>query len=250
MSLTFGIPGLPLVEPAVGVDGLEHDPTFSAWDDTFDLVRDSINFGIHQLNHLGAGLPTLPEESLEELLVQPLSGDHCLIRQNADGARVLADAFGDWSRNVAGLGVRVAPVWEGEAATACLIRLGGHAAAAGAADLTLRAAAEVLDLLACFSERIAVTVERALVRLGQVLQRLAVRIVEKLAGVAGAAKLVLDVVTHGIGVVTDIIDDIELVISLIQEVRALFDEVRTYVADVERRLQPLLGLPDLLRASR
>lgn len=246
----FAVSDLALTEPSLGEATLHHDPTFAAWDDTFDTVRDAVNLGIRQLNHVGAGLPTLPEESLEELLVQPLSGDYSRIRQNADAARVLAHAFGEWSRNVAGLGLRVAPVWEGEAATACVGQLGGYAMGAFAADLTIGQAATVFDLLAHFSERIAITVERALVRLGQVLQRLAVRIVEKLAGVAGVAKLVVDFISDGLGVVTDIINDIELVISLIAEIRGLFDEVRTYVSDVERQLQPLLGLPDLLRASR
>lgn len=244
-----GVSDLALREPRLGEATLHHDPTFSAWDDTFDRVRDAVNLGIRQLNHLGAGLPTLPEESLEELLVQPLSGDCSLIRQNADAARVLAHAFGEWSRNVAGLGLRVPPVWEGEAATGCLIQLGCYATAAAGADLTIGQAATVFEVLAHFSERIAITVERALVRLGQVLQRLAVRVAEKLAGAAGVAKLAFDVINHGLGAVTGIIDDIELVISLIGEIRGLFDEVRTYVDDVERQLQPLFGLPDLLRAS-
>ena len=75
MALQLPVTDLALVEPALGEETLHHDADFVAWDDAFDAVRDTVNFGIRQLNHVGAGLPLLPEESLEELLVQPLAGD-------------------------------------------------------------------------------------------------------------------------------------------------------------------------------
>jgi len=247
MALQPWVSDLALVEPTLGEKALHHNADFVAWDDTFDVVRDTVNFGIRQLNHVGAGLPLLPEESLEELLVQPLSGDCAQIRQNADAARIAARAFGQWSRHVGLLGVQVAPVWGGEAGTAFVGAVGGYAVAAGGADLLLAGGAAALELLATFSERIAITVERALVRLGQVLRRLAERVAEKLAGLAGMAKLVWDVVSDGLGALTDIIDDIRLVLDLVDELRSLFDEVRTFVSDVEDRLRPLLGVPDLVR---
>lgn len=247
MALQLPLSELALVEPALGEEMLHHDADFVAWDDTFDAVRDTVNFGIRQLNHVGAGLPLLPEESLEELLVQPLAGDCTQIRQNADAARIAARAVGQWSRHLGLLGVKVAPVWGGEAGAALVGSVGGYAIAAGGVDLVLAEGAAALELLATFSERIAITVERALVRLGQVLRRLAVRVAEKLSGVAGVAKLLVDVVSDGLGALTDIIDDIRLVLELVEELRSLFDEVRTFVSDVEGRLRPLLGVPDLLR---
>lgn len=247
MALHLPVTDLALVEPALGEETLHHDADFVAWDDAFDAVRDTVNFGIRQLNHVGAGLPLLPEESLEELLVQPLAGDCAQIRQNADAARIAARAFGHWSGQVGLLSVQVAPIWGGEAGVALAGSVGGYAIAAGGADLLLAGGAAALELLATFSERIAVTVERALVRLGQVLRRLAVRVAEKLAGLAGAVKLLVDVVSDGLGALTDIIDDIRLVLDLVEEVRSLFDEVRTFVSDIEGRLRPLLGVPDLIR---
>lgn len=247
MAVHLPVSDLALVVPALGEEALHHDADFVAWDDTFDAVRDTVNFGIRQLNHVGAGLPLLPEESLEELLVQPLAGDCAQIRQNADAARIAARAFGHWSRQVGLLGVQVAPVWGGEAGTALVGSVGGYAIAVGGADLLLAGGAAALELLATFSERIALTVERALVRLGQVLRRLAVRVAEKLSGLAGMAKLLVDVVSDRLGALTDIIDDLRLVIDLVEEVRSLFDEVRTFVSDIEGRLRPLLGVPELLR---
>lgn len=247
MALQLPVTDLALVEPALGEETLHHDADFVAWDDAFDAVRDTVNFGIRQLNHVGAGLPLLPEESLEELLVQPLAGDCAQIRQNAHAARIAARAFGHWSGQVGLLSVQVAPIWGGEAGVALAGSVGGYAIAAGGADLLLAGGAAALELLATFSERIAITVERALVRLGQVLRRLAVRVAEKLAGLAGAVKLLVDVVSDGLGALTDIIDDIRLVLDLVEEVRSLFDEVRTFVSDIEGRLRPLLGVPDLIR---
>ena len=73
-----------LPEPALGEQQLRHDAEFRTVDRTFDLVRDTVNRGIDILNDLGCGLRRLPEESLEELVVLPLTGDYRRIRQNAD----------------------------------------------------------------------------------------------------------------------------------------------------------------------
>jgi len=247
MALQLTVHDLLLAAPAQGDQVLHHAAAFTAWDNTFDAVRDTVNFGIHQLNHFGAGLRPLPGESLEQLLVQPLSGDPARIRQNAEACRSLADALAGWSSNLGALALRVNPVWDGVAGAAYLHKLGKYSLAARGAGALIRHGAVVLDDLALFSERVAVRVEELWVRLVHALERLAARVAAKLAGVAGLVSTVLDVATHGVGVVTEIIDDIELVISLIDQIKGLFTEVRTFVDDVERRLASLGELRDLAR---
>ena len=248
MTATFDVHDLRLAPPALGEAQVRHDRDFTQWDHAFDDIRDTINFGIRQLNHLpGCDLPTLPEESLEELLVMPFSGDYLQIRQNADACQVLARAFSAWSGNLAGLGLRIGPVWQGEAGAACLGQLACWSAIAEAAGLLIAGGAVVFEGLACFSERIAVLAQEQLVRLAEALARLARRIGTKLAGAGGVVATVVDVARHGTHVFTDLIDDVQLVLDLVDRIRGLADEVRSKVDEVSASLRELGRLRDLVR---
>ena len=109
---------LELPEPAPGESELVHHADFRALDATFGKVRDVVNLGIDALNDLGFGLRRLPEESLEELLVLPLSGDHHRIRQNADAVRHVETALVQYAASTARLAPAADPRWGGVAAAA------------------------------------------------------------------------------------------------------------------------------------
>ena len=248
MSLLLPFAEPDLAPPGLGEPLLNHVEEFEEFDGAFDIVRDTVNLGIRQLNHLpGCDLPTLPEESLEELLVLPFSGDYRRIRQSAEACETLARGFHGWAGQVRRLSLAVVPTWEGDAARACAGRLALWSTAADAAGAVIADGAVVFEGLATFVERIAVQVEGLLVQLAHALERLAKRIATKLAGVSGAVSMAIDVACHGLDVVTDLIDDVQLVLGLIDQVRGIVEEVRSFVDRTRDSLRGFEQLPDLVR---
>ena len=230
MSGLLALAEIDPVPPPLGEPLLDHVEEFEEFDGVFDTIRDTVNAGLRELNHLpGVQLPTLPEESLEELLVLPFSGDYRRIRQSADACRLLSVAMHDWSGNVRRLSVSVLPSWQGAAAAACAGRLLAWSVACDGAATVIAQGQMAFEALANFVERVAVEVERLLVELAHVLERLAQRIATKLAGLGGAVSTVIDIARHGTHVVTDLIDDVHLVLDLIDRVRGLVGDVRGFV---------------------
>lgn len=240
---------LRLDPPREGDPVLRHDPTFVAWDRGLSAARDVVNLGIGALNHAGAGLPELPRGSLEELLVVPLTGDHQVIRQNADACRQVEQALTTWSGDLTRLAAAVGSRWQGLAATAYGVRLGGRAAAGRALAELVGQGAGVLEEIAEFSEWLAVEVERLVVELGEVLARLVRKLLSRVGGPGGWALLAADLVVRGLDAVADIIDDIRLVVSLVDTLQELHETVTEWVATQRPRLEALRGLPDLMRLA-
>ena len=178
---------LRLDPPERGGAVLLHDPTFTAWDEAFSTMRDTVNLGIDALNHAGAGLPKLPGGSLEDHLVLPLTGDYGAIRQNAAACHDVRDALHTWGDNVLRLSVGVRPGWGGEAAAAYLLRINAYGLVARGLGEVVARGSVVLEQVAVVSERIGIRVERLVVALGKARVRLARRLLTKRAGTAGWA---------------------------------------------------------------
>jgi hypothetical protein len=235
---------LRLSPPAEGDRMLRHDPEFVALDAGLSGIRDVVNAGIDALNSVGAGLPKLPEGSLEELLIQPLTGDYQAIRQNAEATHQVRDALATYSGNVVRLSVAVDPRWGGKAATAYLLRLGVHAAAArGAGELVARTSV-VFDHIADFSERLTVEVETLVVELVETGARLVRQLLTRLLGPTGWAAFLAEFAVKGFDAVTDIIDDIRRLLEIIERLRTLRGDVEAWVAEQRARLEALLDLVD------
>ncbi|GEP36487.1 hypothetical protein NPS01_01500 [Nocardioides psychrotolerans] len=237
---------LGLLPPREGEAERAHDATLEAWDIGLSALRDVVNLGIRAINQAGAGLSELPDGSLEELLVVPLSGDWEAIGQNAVACHQVEDALSTWSRRVLGLGVHAALVWRGAAASAYVVRVEGLALAGLALAVTVGRAALLLDEVADFCERLAVRVERLLVDLGETLARLARRILTRIAGPLGWAVFAADIATSGMGAVSDIIDDVRRVADTIDTLTALQHEVSSWAQVQAARLESFGGLPDLV----
>ena len=219
--------GLHLVDPAPGRPELRHDATFGLWDASISALRDVVNTGIRALNQVGAGLPTLPEGSLEELLVLPLTGDYGAIRQNATACHQVADALGTWTANLVRVSATVDPRWDGLAGTAFTARLGVQAVAAGGLAEVVRRGSLLLEEVAEVSERLGVRVEELLVDLGKAIARLARRLLARVGGPAGWATFAGELALRGLDAVTDIVDDVRRVLDLVDAVR----ELHRFVAD-------------------
>lgn len=237
-----------LEEPDRGGKQLDHDATFTAWDEAFTTMRDVVNHGIDAVNHAGVGLPRLPEGSLEELLILPLTGDYATIGQNAAACIDVREALHDWADNLARLSVGVEPGWGGAAASAYLLRVNALGLAARGLGETVRIGAIAFEEIARFSERIGIEVERLVVELGRTLVRLARRILSKVSGPAGWGAFAAELLLKGLDAITDIIDDVKRVLELIETLRDLHGTVVDWVHQQQDRLELFRGLPSLVRS--
>lgn len=232
--------------PAYGDRALAHDATFSSWDRSLSTMRDVVNLGIGALNQAGAGLPELPGGSLEELLVLPLSGDYGAIRQNAEACHQIHDALATWGGNLTRLSIALDPRWDGRAAGAFFLRLNALALLARGLGEVVGRGSVVFDEIAAGSERIGIEVERLVVAFGKALARLVRRLLEKVAGPIGWAAFALELVTEGLEAVTDIIDDVRLVLRIVDTLRDLRETVSDWASEQRDRLGLLAELPALL----
>ncbi|QSR27945.1 hypothetical protein CFH99_20175 [Nocardioides aromaticivorans] len=239
-------PELP--EPALGESALVHDADFRALDATFGKVRDVVNLGIDALDDLGFGLRRLPEGSLEELLVLPLSGDHHRIRQNADAVRHVETALVQYAASTARLAVAADPRWGGDAAAAYLLRLGMHAGVARGCAEVVTVAIPVLGEVAEVAERTAVEVEELVVELVEKGRRLMARLLARVAGPLGWGVLAADVALHGIDAVTDLVDDARRLLAIIDRLTDMKGELATWVEEQRERLELLREVGDVARA--
>lgn len=247
----MGVPelvDLRLEPPPRGDAALVHDATFLAWDRTFSTLRDTVNLGIAALNSAGAGLPRLPEESLEELVVLPLTGDYGAIRQNATACRDVRDALHTWGDNLARISVGLDPAWGGLTATAFFLRMHAFGLVARGFGEVVASGSAAFERIATVSERIGIRVEKLVVELGKALARLARRLLSKVVGPAGWAAFAAELVVKGLDAVTDIIDDVRLVLDLLGTLLELRDVVRDWVAEQRERLELFAALPALIRS--
>lgn len=229
-------------------DTLRHDPTFERWDTEVCALRDVANLGIEALRGIGADVTPLPGGSLRELLVEPLSGDHGAIRQNAAACHVVRDALVELSHQQAGVALRAAARWEGDAGLAHVGAVGARAAATRALAELVAAAGPVLDEVADVCERLTVEVEGLVVECGERLGSLVRRLLARVSGPLGWGVLAWEVATEGLSAVTDLVDDVRRVVQIVETLLRLQDTVATWAREQRDLLETLLDLPDLLRA--
>ncbi|MEZ0579639.1 hypothetical protein [Nocardioides sp. MH1] len=236
---------LDLAAPDLGGETIEHDEEFEALDDTLCRIRDVVNKGIDALNHAGLGLRKLPEGSLEELLVIPLTGDYRRIRQNATATGRVRDALDVYAGNASRLSLATSPQWGGEAAAAFLLRLNGHALAARGLGLLVAEAAPAFDLVADQCEHLAVEVEKLIMELVERGEHLVRKLLERVSGPAGWAAWGAELALKGFDAVTDIIEDVERILWIIDRLLDMKGEVTSWVAEQRERLSSLKELVDL-----
>lgn len=230
---------LQLAHPALGERRLRHDPEFLALDRTFDAIRDVVNLGIDTLNDLGLGLRRLPGESLEELVVLPLTGDYRRIRQSAEAIAHLETAVETYAANTLRLGLATDPRWGGEAAASYLLRLGRHAAAARAAGELVSLAVPVFEAVATHCERLAIEVEELVVELVRRGRRLMARLLARAAGPAGWAVFAADVALHGFDAVADLVEDARRLVAIVDRLVEMKGELVSWVEEQAGRLASL-----------
>lgn len=238
---------LDLGAPDLGGHTMKHDAGFAALDQALGRIRDTVNLGIDALNQAGLGLRRLPDGSLEELLVVPLTGDHRRIRQNALATGQVRDALRTYADNAVRLCVAAEPRWGGQAATAFLLRVHAHALTARGLGALVARSAPLLDLVADHSERLAIEVEELVLELLERGERVVRRLLSRIAGPTGWATWAAELALKGFDAVTDIIEDIERLLWIIDRLLEMKGEVRDWVDQQREQLALLLELADLAR---
>lgn len=239
---------LDLPAPPEPGDTRRHDPTFESWDATVCGLRDTVNRVVGVLNDLGAGIPALPEGSLRSYLVEPLTGDHVAIRRNAEACAVLDDALATLAGNLARTTAWTDLRWGGEAAVGFAAGLGARAVGMRAVGELVGAGRVVFDEVADFCEWLTVEVEGLVVELGELLQRLARRVLTRVSGPWGWGVFALECATQGLGAFTDIIDDVVRAFELVETLLGLQDTVAGWAEEQRARLRRLLDAVALLEA--
>jgi len=238
---------LDLGVPELGGHTRQHDAEFAALDAILGGIRDTVNLGIDALNEAGLGLRKLPEGSLEELLVMPLTGDYRRIRQNALATAQLRDALRTSSDNAVCLSVAAEPRWGGRAAASFLLRVNGHALAARGLGMLVAEAAPLFETVADWSERLAIEVEELVMELLERGARLVRKLLARVSGPAGWAMWAAELAVKGFDAVTDIVDDVQRLLWIIDRLLELKGEVVGWVEEQRERLSILLDLVDLVR---
>ena len=234
-----------LEEPPEGSQKVRgHDKTYGEIRDGFDSVRDACNEGIDKVNgwlsQAGRSeqLPRLTEKSLDEYVVYPLSGNYYRIQQNGSACKILRDGMDEWGANFGLLAQNSALAFKGDTSAAWIAQLGAYGLVMKGVGAVMSTGATVFDSIATVSERIAIQVEKTLVEMGKRLLKLA-KVVGKrfLGGWLSVAALIKDLAQHGLGVITDVVDDVKWCISAIDKCFSLKDEIEAWAQTQADRLE-------------
>ena len=234
-----------LEEPPEGSQKVRgHDRTYGEIRDGFDKVRDACNEGIDKVNgwlsQAGRSeqLPRLTDDSLDEYVVYPLSGNYYRIQQNGSACKILKDGMDEWGTNFALLSANSALAFEGRANTSFMAHLGAYSLVMKGVGAVMSSGSVVFDSIATVSERIAIQVEKTLIEMGKRLLKLA-KVVGKrfLGGWLSVASLIKDLAQHGLAVITDVVDDVKWCIAAIDKCFSLKDEVEAWAQTQADRLE-------------
>jgi len=253
-AVTFNIADIDIPVADDGDQKLTHNSEFMAIADGWNKTVGTINDLIDKLNpiigKLGWHIDKIPWTDLEETVVFPLSGNYKRIQANGGNCKNL-DSDGTWqfSYNVGRVATNLTTTktFRGEAALALAGRMGAFALVVEAAGKAISLAKVAFDGVAKVSEEIAVLVEDALVFLAKKLAELSGKLLSRVAGWIGWAKLAWDVARHGIGVVTDFVDGVQEVYAGIKALIDLKDTIEKWVDQVKADLADLKNFVEIMR---
>lgn len=237
----FHIRDLTLRGAEAGGEELDHDEGFEVAAEAWDKARDLINEVLDKAAAVGVHLGTLPDKSLRDYVVFPLSGDYGQIRANADACGALDDAMGGWGDNFTQLAAKSYTAIEGSAGDGLRAHFVLYGRTMSKVGDCIGRARVVFDAIAAASERIAVKVERVLALLGRRLLSLASRIAGRVNPVISAVKFVGTAISkspkEAVEELADIVRDVTLVYDTIQKCFDLADTVRAWAEAQAGRLR-------------
>lgn len=245
---------LTLDAPEEGEPQLKHNNTWEITSEGYDDTRDTINQGIDWINSLhapGVHLPRLPEKSLEDYIVYPLAGNYKLLGANADACSKSSDQFTQWALNFGRLAAKTPLCLTGDTSHAFVAHLGLYGVVMEAVGQGIGQGAKVFTAISLMSEKIAVAVENALVKMATKLTKLATKLSSKLSPL-GWLWFAKEVVEKGFDAVKDIYDDImdckaiiEACFGLVDTITAWAETMRDSLATMKKIRDMVQQLPDI-----
>jgi hypothetical protein len=243
----FTAEDLTLDAPEAGKAKLKHDSKWTKTTQTWDSTRDWINDAIDTINNLGVSLPKLSTKSLDEFIIYPLSGNYELLRTNANACGNLDSGFTDWSDNFARLaGKTTVTMGTSSTATNFSAHLLLYSAVMRAVGKGVGKGSVIFDQIATMSETIAVRVEKALIKCVEKLAKLVAKLSSKLSWF-GWVIFAKDVVNRGMAAVTDIYDDIQDCITIIDTCLELSETIKAWAQTVADNLAKIEKIKDMVR---
>lgn len=237
-----------LDDPDEGEKQLKHN---SAWEKTssgYDSTRDGINEAIDFLNGLGipgVSLPTLPAKSLEDYIVYPLAGNYRLLGANANACDSLDEAFTSWATNFTRLSGQVPLVMEGKTSLKLVAHLNLYALVMKSVGEGIGQGRSIFDAIAKMSEKIAVAVENAMVKMATKLTKLLTKLSSKLSPM-GWVWFFAELVEKGFDAVKDIYDDIMECKGIITACFGLVDSITEWAQVMSDSLETMRKIRDIV----
>ncbi|MAS55514.1 MAG: hypothetical protein OSB43_02290 [Nocardioides sp.] len=227
-----------LKAPGEGSKTIPHNKEWESITDGFDALRDTINSGIDKINSLGVvSVDRLTEKSLDEFVVYPLSGNYLKIQGNAEACDNVDNAMTEWSGNFSRISGKSLAAMGGDVGASLVAHLElYHLVMRGVGEI-VGLGSKVFDAIAKMSEKIAVSVENALVTMAKILLRVSTKIVSRVLSYFGWLLLAKDIVTKGTAAITDIVDDVKLCIEIIQACFALKDAIEEWAESCAEQLE-------------
>jgi len=250
VSVTTPAP-LELDAPAAGGKKIRHNQDFQAIAEGWNSTVSAINDGVGWINEAcdwafgSRPLPDLAEYAdLEGMIVYPLSGDYTKMRGNAKACETLATGVQQWGGSFGRLALDVPDAVTGDIGTAMMAHLKLYDLALQGVGRVVNTGKVAFNQVATVSERLAVVVENALVKVGQELLKVVGKIRAKFSLVRVSLCYVL--LTKGIGIVTDIVDDIRACIDAITRLVEAKDKVTRWAEQARGQMEKLGELVDMI----
>lgn len=225
-----------LVAPEDGDAELNHNKVFDWVADAWDGGIGTLKKGVDFLRKLGFEVPDVPDKSLRDYVVYPLSGDWGAIRGNANACVICKKGMNTWGNNFSTLSVEVASVMQGQTSARLVGHLNLYNIAVRSMGTGVRAGGIVFKEIAKISERIGREVEDALVWLGKKIGKLLTKIGVRCIPYVGWGYLALELVFKGLDTFKDIWEDAVACINMVNDLFDLVDEVKAWAETQADRL--------------
>lgn len=239
---------LVLDAPEEGTAQLKHNQAWEVTSEGYDSTRDTINQGIDWINSLhapGVHLPRLPEKSLEDYIVYPLAGNYELLGANGDACSKSSEQFTQWALNFGRLAAKTPACMTGDTATGFIAHLGLYGVVMEAVGQGIGQGAKVFSAISLMSEKIAVAVENALVKMATKLTKLATKLSSKLSPL-GWLLFAKEVLEKGFDAVKDIYDDIMDCKAIIEACFGLVDTITAWAETMRDSLAAMKKIRDMV----
>lgn len=236
-----------LVAPTVGTTKLDLPQDWQNWDSIWQEVRDTVNKILGVLSAVGLDLGfRLPDGTLVDVVVKPLTGDFDRIRANGDACTKADSGLTALSNNIGGNTVDLALHWSGAASEAFQAQALAYAAVTRAVGAALHLGKLAFTALAETSVELAEVAVKILTKLGTTIVRLAGKIASRMSGWFAWARLAYDLATEGWNAIQDIVDDIKTCITMVGHITELIEKVKAYIQAMLAKFEHFKQLPDLL----